>query len=101
MLIQGPATFGGNTRYVSIKLSVLLVLCVAYLPELVAAPSQSSSEQILTIGTPITGDLSANQTETYTLSTSSRQYVHISIEKGDLKLSVMLYDPKHHQLIEA
>src|SRR6266478_4673787 len=102
MPVQNPPKFGRNTRYVSVKLGVLLVLSVGYFAERIACPSVSpSGPMVLTRGTPVTREVSSNQTERFELSSGSRQYVHISIEKGDLRLALVIYDPKNNKVIDV
>jgi CHAT domain-containing protein/tetratricopeptide (TPR) repeat protein len=78
------------------------VLSLAYLSEPITNPHQSASGQtVLTVGTPITSEISGNKTARFELSAASRQYDHISIEKGDLRLSLAIYDPENNKVIQV
>jgi CHAT domain-containing protein len=85
-----------------LRLSLLLGVCllagaVGSLPRATASNAESIE---LTAGASIPREVAAGDKQLFEISLSSGQLLRLSIDKGDLALSLVLYDPAGQKLIE-
>lgn len=83
---------------------LLLILIVCLLADIVGSlpKTTATKRDVLELapGNSISRDLSAGENELYEISLSKDQLVRLSIDKGDLALALVIYDPAGKKLFE-
>lgn len=81
--------------------SLLFSLIVVTLALVITHSSSSADEKLLSRGTPMSIEISPDQTQIIDLAIDAHQYAHISINKGDLRLYFSLQNPDGHSILEG
>ena len=97
MPIKGQPAFYRIARRVSVNVSLFAVLSFGSINSTADSTFTAPKVSLVALGTPITAEIYPQQTKTFEFSTASNEYVHISIEKGDLRLSAVVYDREHQK----
>ena len=83
---------------------LLLILAVCLLADIIGSLPKTTAinKEVLELapGNSISRDLAAGDNELYEISLSKDQLLRLSIDKGDLALALVLYDPAGKKLLE-